>query len=193
MDRIYVVYLYIRNNIGIGKKITIINNTMPKEIKIKKTELTRWNDPNSYISVFAIKYYKVWNDDPQNLFENLTQDQIILTLYNILFDQVQNGGFLQLIFNGYDYMIKEGSPIPETLREWGAAETANVLAKIAPHIQKVSDTISESEWSVENLSKLYKQFPEFNEFDEEFYNNDGSLEVKKYVEENLSKFATIVE
>lgn len=165
---------------------------MPKEIKIQKSELTG-KDPYSYIWEFADQYYKVWNDDPQNLFENLTQDQITLALYNTLSSQVQNGGFLQLIFNGYSYIIDTDSPIAESLREWGATETAKVIEKVMPQVSNVVDALSESDKSIETLSKLYKQFPEFNGFDEEFYQNDGSLEVKKYVEENLSKFATIIE
>lgn len=165
---------------------------MKKEVEVFQEQLSI-TDPTEFLHIFTNQYYTIWTEEPDKIIENLKSEQISLMFYKIIYDQVQNGGFLQLLFNGYGFIVMEGSPMSEALREWGAAKTAEILDKVSQHSEEVLNFLEESGYNMENFSKIYKQFPHFDEFDKEFYKNDGLLEVADYVKNNINMFADILE
>lgn len=165
---------------------------MHQDLKIKASELENIQYASEYIQPIVKEYYMLWNKEPDNFATNFTDDQHALLAYDILYNQVQNGGFLQLIFNGYYGYVFE-TPLSETLRVWGAGKTADILEKIKPEAFEVYSYMKDREKTVEELSDSYKQYPDFDGYDDEFYEAAGLLEVKSYVEKNLTDFIQIAE
>jgi len=161
------------------------------EITLHKSDLLNKNSWD-YLRTFADKYYNIWESDPKNLSVNLSEEQITLMMFGILYNQVQNGGFIQLIFNGYSYLIEKNSPMAKTLRRWSASDTADIIDKVADEYA-VQTEIFKVERTIENLSELYRKFPQFEHFDNDFYQNDGTDEIKDYIEKNIINFASIIE
>ena len=142
-----------------------------------------------YLQAIVNIYDELWNENPRILMENFNEDQITLLFYGVLCNQVQNGGFLQLIFNGYaPYVFSE--PMIDGLRSWGAVATADLLASIADRGLQVDGEMDKT--SLESLSKSYDRYPEFKKHDQDFYANDGLQEVKDHVRGRLSDFVLVV-
>lgn len=163
---------------------------MHKSLNIKRADLEKTKDAHEYLNLIRQKYIELWSAEPDNLADNFTDDHFILIYYMVLYDQVQNGGFLQLLFNGYGNAVFD-SPMIDTLKEWGALELSTILEKIKQPSMVVDNELKNKEKTLDILSKLYKEYPEFDNYDKEFYQNYGILEVKAYVESHLSDFIII--
>jgi len=141
-----------------------------------------------YLQVILDKYNDLWKTEPEKFMENFNENQITLLFYGILYNQVQNGGFLQLIFNGYaPYIFSE--PLVEGLKKWGVVKTAEFIASISATALHVANEVDKT--NLENLSKSYTQYPEFKDYDDAFSKNDGLNEVKDYVSLHLSDFIMV--
>ncbi len=64
-------------------------------------------------------------DDEEDILDQLTDDQHVLLVYDALYGQVTNGGFLQLIHNGYGQFIF-GTPFIENLQCKPGAAAVNL-------------------------------------------------------------------
>ena len=60
--------------------------------------------------------------------QQLTADQITLWGYDILHEEVMDGGFIQLIYNGYGPFFFD-NPFAKAMRLWGLNEFSKVLYK----------------------------------------------------------------
>ena len=161
---------------------------MHKKLIIRKSAFEGIRDDMEYLQVILDKYNTLWEAEPENFMENFNENQITLLFYGILYNQVHNGGFLQLIFNGYaPYIFCE--PLIDGLKEWGAVSTAKLIKSISDKCLQVADKMDKT--SLENLSKSYTQYPEFKNYDNDFYKNNGLKEVKKYVSLHINDFITV--
>ena len=161
---------------------------MRKELSVKRRDLEEAKDSFDYLNVIREKYGELWEAEPEKFVENFNEDQITLIFYGILYDQVQNGGFLQLIFNGYAQVVFS-EPMVDGLKSWGAGPTAELIESITAISLKVDGEIDKT--SLESLSNSYSQYPEFEEYDQAFYRSDGSEDVKDYVSGHLSDFIMV--
>ncbi|MGN7809446.1 DMP19 family protein [Flavobacterium sp. 22076] len=160
---------------------------MDERLKIKKHELETEYEYD-YLLNIAGKYENLMKITGKEWIKHFTDDQHGLYGYIVLYTQVQNGGFVQLIWNGYYGYIFE-TPLTEMITKWGAPNTAKLLEKIKTDCNKLAKEIGNNDKTdIESFSKLYKKHPEFEAFDKEFYDQDEYYEVKNYVEKNLSDF-----
>src|SRR3712207_625389 len=60
--------------------------------------------------------------------QQLNSDQITLLGYDILREEVMDGGFIQLIHNGYGGFIYK-NPFAKALREWGLRDLYRIINK----------------------------------------------------------------
>ena len=162
---------------------------MGKELTVKQRALEKAGCDMDYLEVILDKYYGIWESESENPLEHFNDHQIGLFFYGVLFNQVQNGGFLQLIFNDYARLVFS-EPMIESLKLWGAIATAELLASMTDICLQVDQEIDKT--SLESLSKSYSQYPMFEGYDRAFYENDGTKEVKEYVSSHLSDFITVV-
>ncbi|MCL1992006.1 MAG: DMP19 family protein [Spirochaetes bacterium] len=162
---------------------------MHEKLTVEKNVLEKAGDDFEYLGIILDKYNALWKSEPQKFAENFNDNQITLFFYGILYNEVQNGGFLQLIFNGYAPYIFSKEMVGE-LKKWGCTQTAELIASITPVALQVANEADKT--SLESLSNSYAKYPEFEDYDNAFGENDGGLnEVKKYVSANLSDFITV--
>lgn len=172
---------------------------MHKSLKVKKVDLEKAEDSWDYLYVLLDKYYELQNAEPNNIIDNFTNYQHTLMAYTILDAQVCNGGFIQLIENGYGKYIFE-SPFIETLKTLGAIKTVELLEKVYPLYKEMK--IDGEEHTLDEFSKLYTDYPQFEEYDDAYYGTySGNVRIegvnvevdliKEYVESHLSDFIII--
>ena len=158
---------------------------MHKKLSAKKRDFEKAQDDYDYLCVLLDRYNELWAAEPHNFIANFNDNQITLLFYGVLYTQVYNGGFLQLIFNGYaPYVFSK--PLVDGLEALGATSTAELINSIKDIGLQVDKEIDKT--SLESLSKSYKKYPDFENYDKSFYDNDGLKEVKDYVAQHLSDF-----
>jgi len=163
---------------------------MNEKLSVSKTILENAKKDGEFLKIILEKYDAVWRSDPNKLAENFAEEQISLLIFGILYNQVQNGGFLQLLFNNYAPYVF-GSPLSASLRHWGATETADLIETIQDRSLQVANEIKGG--SLNDLSESYSEYPEFEQYDNDFYRNDGTKEIEAYVKIHISEFIIIAE
>lgn len=96
--------------------------------------------------------------------ETLSPGQELLIRYDYVRMQVLQGGFIQLIQNGYINLLLA---MPEMLNQVGAPEMAKLLDDVLKVYTLNADDLSK-ETSVEEFAKLYEEFKEFEGLDAHF-------------------------
>ena len=117
----------------------------------------------------------------------LNSEQITLMGYAILRDEVMDGGFIQLIHNGYGPFFFQ-NPFRKALRLWGIDELATLMnCKNRLELERDCDD--------EAFMALYEQYPKYDDFDDEFVENEErwTAQVAYYVDEHIENFAKIVD
>ncbi|MFC2739488.1 MAG: DMP19 family protein [Prevotella sp.] len=122
----------------------------------------------------------------------LNSDQITLLAYVILRDNVMDGGFVELIHNGYGGFIFL-NPFGKAVREWGLQDLYKIVRKCHRFYMIHHESI-EKDCTQEEFDALYEQFPVFDGFDDAFVESeeDFTSGVAHYVDEHIDNFATIV-
>jgi len=159
-------------------------------LTVKKDDLENAKLDGDYIGLLIDRYVELWDAEPDNVLVNFSDDQLSLFMYGNMYNQVQNGGFLQLLFNGYGPYVF-GSPLAGALKAWGAASTAHLLESIEERCFEVVTELKDQP-ILEELSELYAKYPEFTGYDSRFNNNDGLKAVRAFVEANLADFITVI-
>ena len=98
--------------------------------------------------------------------QQLNADQTTLLAYVIFRDEVMDGGFIQLIHNGYGPFIFL-NPFAKAMRLWGAKEFCNLVYKGRKLFEKYGDELTH-ECSDEDFMALFEQYPDFDELDDDF-------------------------
>lgn len=121
----------------------------------------------------------------------LSSAQITLLGYNILRDEVMNGGYIQLIHNGYGGFIFM-NPFARAMKEWGLVELARHIRKVIPLYKKYRDRI-EIDCDDDQFMALFEQMPEFDDFDDDFVVNEEqwTAQIAYYLDEHIDQFAII--
>ena len=160
------------------------------EIKKEEIENTKKDDWD-FLYIFLHKYFVMIGKNKEIMQMFNTSQHTLLAFY-YLDSQVCNGGFIQLIQNGYGRYIFE-NPFSDALKIWGAKDIAKIVedAKIIyiKHREKL-----EKETSMEEFSELYKEIKDFEPLEDIYYkiNEQGTKIIKKYVEENINEFGKII-
>lgn len=112
--------------------------------------------------------------------------------YNYLYGQVTNGGFIQLIQNGYGSYIFE-SPYIDTLHSRWLEKMAKLLQQ-AQIIYRDKKDILEEEKDIEWFSQLYEDITDFEPLDDEFYEimDEETTILKEYIHNNLCSFVQLI-
>ena len=121
----------------------------------------------------------------------LNADQITLLAYNILREEVMDGGFVQLIHNGYGPFFFR-NPLGKMMREWGLDELATLLNRARTLYGKYYKDI-ERECTDEEFMALFEQFPQFDDCDDLFVENEEqwTAAVAYYIDEHIEQFAEV--
>lgn len=121
----------------------------------------------------------------------LNSDQITLLAYDILHSEVMDGGFVQLIYNGYGSFLFR-NPFAKAIKGWGLDELASLVKKAGKLYFKYKDEI-ERECTDEEFMAMFEQYPEFDDLDDSFVENEETWTgmVACYVDDHIERFVTV--
>ena len=125
--------------------------------------------------------------------QQLSVPQITLLAYNILHEEVMDGGFVQLIYNGYGGFIFD-NPFAKVLRDWGLRDLAKMLFSVRKLYKEYGSKI-QRDCSDEEFMSMFEQYPAFDDYDDEFVENEEAwtAEVARYVDDHIDEFVVIEE
>ena len=122
----------------------------------------------------------------------LNADQITLLAYNILREEVMDGGFIQLIHNGYGEFIFK-NPFAKAVRQWGLRDLSKLVYNVHTFYIKYKEEI-ERDCSDEEFMALFERYPDFDEMDDEFVENEEqwTRDIAYYIDEHIDRFCKVV-
>lgn len=123
--------------------------------------------------------------------QQLTADQITLWGYDILHEEVMDGGFIQLIYNGYGPFFFD-NPFAKAMRLWGLNEFSKVLYKAKNLYDERKDDLTR-ERTDEEFMALFENNEEFDELDDYFVENEEDITaaVACYVDDHMDSFVEV--
>jgi len=146
---------------------------------------------DEFIAVFTDAIYKEIGELTAGTMARLNSDQITLLAYCIMRDEVMDGGFVELIHNGYGPFIFI-NPFYKALDLWGMADLS-ILVKKARKLFYETHKEIEKDCTDEEFMALFEQFPQFDDLDDEFVENeeDYTKQIAYYIDEHIGNFAEI--
>jgi len=122
----------------------------------------------------------------------LKAEQITLWGWTLLHEEVMDGGFIQLIHNGYGPFFFD-NPFARVMKMWGLRELAKDLYAVRRLYLQYGEELTR-DMSDEDFMALYEAHPEFDEYDDNFVVNeeDYVAAVAEYVDEHLGLFAKVI-
>ena len=128
----------------------------------------------------------------------LSAEQHAVLCYRYVLDEVMEGGFIQLIMNGYAPYVLEG-PFPMVVKkEWGSVEGqekvmkdfSKLLYEVKKEYHKHQEELSQ-DMSDEDFMAMYEQLEELNELGDDFldeHQEEVTPAVAKMIVENLDEY-----
>ncbi|WP_321519048.1 DMP19 family protein [uncultured Bacteroides sp.] len=147
---------------------------------------------DEFLNVFTNKYLEIiggdLNADKMNLLNGF---QHSVLAYHFFREEVMEGGFVQLIQNGYGGYVFD-NPFAKSMRMFGAEEFAKLIYK-AKKIYDAHKEDLEKERSEDDFMAMYEQYEEFDDLEEEFLNSEEEVSsiIAEYIDEHLEEFANI--
>lgn len=124
--------------------------------------------------------------------QRLNADQITLWGYTLLHDELMDGGFIQMIHNGYGPFFFK-NPFAKAMRLWGLHDFSKLIYK-AQKLYTECGTEIERDCTDEDFMALFERFPRFDDLDDTFVEEEENIQaaVARYIDEHIENFATIV-
>ena len=121
----------------------------------------------------------------------LNADQVTLLAWDTLHEEVMDGGFVQLIHNGYGPFIFK-NPLAKALKLWGLRDLSKLIYDAHTLWLKHREEI-ECDCTDEEFMALFERFPEFDDLDDSFVENEEEWvsAIAHYVDEHIEHFASI--
>ena len=149
---------------------------------------------DGFLQVFIDKYLEVTggviNAETMPL---LNGHQHTLLGYHFLREELNEGGFVQLIQNGYGPYIFD-NPFAKAMRLFGLKEFSKLIYA-AKKIYDANKADLEKDRDDDEFMAMYEQYEVFDDLEEEFMEMEEYITAKlaEYVDEHLEFFAEIVE
>lgn len=164
-------------------------------IKIEENKLIEAAEKgmDEFLKVFTDAYLEELggdiNDENIDKFNGFQHTLLALRFFS---EEVNEGGFVQLIQNGYGGYIFN-NPVAKALKQMGAKGFSKILYK-AKEIYDANREDLEKETTEEEFMAMYVDYEQFDELEEKFFysEEEETAIVAQYVDENLEDFAEIV-
>ena len=121
----------------------------------------------------------------------LTSDQVTLLAWDALHEEVMDGGFVQLIHNGWGpFMFR--NPVAKALRLWGLRDLSKLVYEAHTLYTKHGADI-ERDCSDEEFMALFERFPAFDDLDDAFveHEEEWTAQIAEYVDQHIDRFANV--
>ena len=122
----------------------------------------------------------------------LNGSQHTLLAWHFFSTEMREGGFVQLIQNGYGSYIFE-NPFAKAIKQFGALELGKLIYK-AKEIYDPNKKELERETSEEEFNAMYVDFEVFDELEEHYFNieeHQTSL-IAAYVDDHIEDFGNVI-
>ena len=167
-----------------------------KEVIVKDADLRDASEQgmDAFLSVLTDAILKsIGGELNADTMPEINADQITLLAYVNLRDEVMNGGFIQLIHNGYGGFIFR-NPFSKVMKLWGLDDLHRLINKVHKLYSKYHEEI-EADCTDDEFMALFEKMPEFDDFDDEFIENEEqwTAMIAYYVDEHLDRFVTVAE
>lgn len=166
-----------------------------KEIIVKDSVLSQaaMEGMDAFLQVFidAIRD-SIGGEPTAETMAELNADQMTLLCWDTLHREVMDGGFVQLIHNGYGPFIFK-NPFAKALNKmWNMRELSKRLYEVHT-LWLENQKELEKDCTDEEFMALFERFPQFDNYDDWFVENEEELteQVARYVDANIEKFAKI--
>lgn len=120
----------------------------------------------------------------------LSAEQHAVLCYRYVLDEVMEGGFIQLILNGYAPYVLEG-PFPMVVKkEWEMKEFSKLLYDAKKEYHKHQEELSQ-DMDDEEFMALYEQLEDLNELGDDFldeHQEEVTPAVAKMIVEHLEMY-----
>ena len=165
------------------------------EIKVKDTELSQaaLEGMDAFLQVFIDAIREGVGELTPETMGELNNDQLTLLCWATLHEEVMDGGFVQLIHNGYGPFIFK-NPFAKALNKlWGMRELSKRLYEVHTLWLKYREPL-ERDCTDEEFMALFEQYPEFDDYDDWFVEHEEELveQIARFVDDHIERFATIV-
>lgn len=167
-----------------------------KQVIVKDQDLSNaaLESMDAFIHVFVEAIREaIGGELTEDTMQELNADQLTLLAWDTLHEEVMDGGFIQLIHNGYGpYIFK--NPFAKALNKmWGMRELSKMLYEVHTLWLQNREEI-ERDCTDEEFMALFERFPQFDDYDDMFVENEEKYtsQVAHYIDEHIEKFATIV-
>jgi len=178
-----VVPFFITNFAAIMKEVTIKDDVLRK---------AAGEGMDAFVSAFvqAIKE-TIGGELTAATLGELNSDQITLLAWDVLHEEVMDGGFVQLIHNGYGPFIFK-NPFAKAVKLWGMRELSKLVYDAHTLYVKYHEPL-EKDCTDDEFMALFEQFPEFDDMDDEFVEKEEAWteQIARYIDENIDRFAIV--
>ena len=178
-----VVPFFITNFAAIMKEVTIKDDVLRK---------AAGEGMDAFVSAFvqAIKD-AIGGELTAATLGELNSDQITLLAWDVLHEEVMDGGFVQLIHNGYGPFIFK-NPFAKAVKLWGMRELSKLVYDAHTLYVKYHEPL-EKDCTDDEFMALFEQFPEFDDMDDEFVEKEEEWteQIARYIDENIDRFAIV--
>ena len=168
---------------------------MTQIVKIKDSVLRQAAEEgmDAFVQVFVDAISEaVGGEMTAETFAKLHPDQITLWGYSILRSEVMDGGFVQLIHNGYAPFFFN-NPFAKAMRLWGLKDLCKLVYKAKDEYDLTGDSLTR-ECTEDEFMALFEAHPQFDDLDDKFVENEEeyTAAIAQYVDEHIENFAQII-
>ena len=164
-------------------------------IQIKDSELAAAAEigMDEFLQAFIYAYLKeIGGELSAKSMPLLNGNQHTLLAWHFFTTEMRDGGFVQLIQNGYGGYIF-GNPFAKAIRQFGAVELSKLIYK-AKEIYDPNKAALERETTDEEFNALYVDFEVFDELEERYFDieEEQTSLIAAYVDNHITDFAEII-
>ena len=164
-------------------------------IQIKDSELAAAAEKgmDEFLQVFIDAYLKeIGGELSAKSMPLINGNQHTLLAWHFFTTEMRDGGFVQLIQNGYGGYIF-GNPFAKAIRQFGAVELSKLIYK-AKEIYDPNKAALERETTDEEFNALYVDFEVFDELEERYFDieEEQTSLIAAYVDNHITDFAEII-
>ena len=166
---------------------------MRVQIKDEALRKSAMEGMDEFLQVFIDAYEEtIGGELNAETMELLNGHQLSLLAYYYFRREVMEGGFVQLIYNGYGPFIFD-NPFAKAMRLMGAKDFSKLIYK-AKEIYDANKEELTREKSEDEFMASYEQFEIFDELEEKFMEEEERITtiLATFVDENIELFGEIV-
>ena len=167
-----------------------------KEVIVKDERLQQaaMEGMDAFVKVFVDAIHEaIGGDLTAETMAELNSDQITLLAWDMMHEEVMDGGFVQLVHNGLGEFIFK-NPFAKAVKQWGLRDLSKLIYEGHTLWLKYREEI-EKDCTEEEFMGLFERFPEFDDLDDQFVESEEAWmdDIAHYIDDNLDRFATISE